>query len=176
MQVVPPGSEPVPDGYIRGGGGARTDSRRVLRVLAVVVLVGMAALGVGLAVGGARNDSRVNALHDRGVPVEVSVTRCLGISSGVGMGIEYWQCRGTYSLGGRTYERVIGDSRTLLQTGEVVAAVAVPGHPDLLSLHRPPAPSGLGSYVPAIVVGSITAVWAAGLVWFRRRARRAARA
>lgn len=176
MQVAPPGPEPVPGGYIRGGGGVRADGRTVMQVVAVVVLVAMAALGIGLAVGAAGSNSRLSALSSRGVPVEVTVTRCLGISSGVGMGIEYWQCRGAYSLGGRTYERVIGDSRNLLQAGQVLPGIAVPGRPDLLSLHRPAAPSGAGAYVPAILVGAVTAAGAVVLVGFRRRSRRTATA
>ncbi len=174
MQAAPPGREPVPSGYIRGGGGGvGVDGRRVGRVLALVALIAMAALSVGLAVGGAANDSRQHALRSRGVPVEVTVTRCLGISSGVGMGIEYWRCSGSYTLGGHTYEQVIGGSRKLLESGRIVTAVAVPGHPDLLALRRPAAPSGIGSYLPAVIAGSVTAVGALVVVWSRRRTGRA---
>lgn len=175
MEVPPPASGPAGSGYIRGGGGVGVDGGRLLRILALLVVAGLIALSAGLAVSASTNNSRADALRTRGVAVPVTVTGCLGISSGVGMGIEYWQCRGTYTLGGHSYQEVIGGSRSFLETGRVVPAVAVPGRPDLLSLKVPARRgSGLGAYTASMVVGALAAVLAAGLAWDLRRTRRRA--
>lgn len=145
------------------------DSRRVVRVLAGGMLVAMVGLSIALAVATTRNHSGLEALSRRGVAVQATVTRCLAISSGVGMGVEYWRCQGSYSLGGRTYDQTIGDSRRLLDVGAVLPAVAVPGHPDLLALQRPGARSGWGDFVPAILAGLVAVVMAVALMWGRRR-------
>ncbi|HET9076435.1 MAG TPA: hypothetical protein VFN68_05845 [Acidimicrobiales bacterium] len=165
MAADPPARPQEQRGYIRGGGGIGVDGRRLLRVVAVLAVCGMAALSIGLAVGAARDNSRRALQAHRGVPVPVTVTRCLGIGSGVGMSIEYWQCHGSYSLAGRSYEAVIGGNRSLLEHGQVVQAVAVPGRPDLLSVRRPPGPQGWTAYLAAIAVGAAAVLGAVALVW-----------
>jgi hypothetical protein len=108
-------------------------TRRVLGVVAALCVVVLLAFAVELTISAARGSERTTRLRHQGVPVEVTVTRCLGIGSGVGMGIEYWQCRGSYSLGGQTYNEVIHGSRSVLDTGQQIPAIAVPGQPTLLS-------------------------------------------
>ena len=175
MQAVPSGRDQPPGGYIRGGGGVGVDGRRVLRILAAVALVAMIGLSLALAVGTTRNDSRLEALSRDGVAVQATVTGCLAISSGVGMGVEYWRCQASYSLGGRTFDETIGDSRHLLHVGRVLPAVAVPGRPDLLALQRPTARSGPGGFLPSMLAGVVAVMMAAVLVWDRRRGRRCPR-
>jgi hypothetical protein len=129
------GAERRPDGstYIRAGGGVPVSGRRlggVLVWLVVAVLFGVAAYMALLAAG---RDSRMALLRHHGVPVDVVVSGCRGISSGVGMGIEYWQCSGSFTLAGRGYEEVIGGSRALLERGQHVGGVVVPGRPGSLA-------------------------------------------
>lgn len=149
---------PASRDYIRGGGGSDTDPRRVLRILVWVLVAVLAGVTVALAVTTAGNGSQADRLRSRGVAVQATVTGCLGIGDGVGMGVEYWQCKGSYSLGGPdSYDAVIGGSRRLLGTGTLVAARVVPGDPASLTLASAlPAPASISSYVPAIVTGGLT--------------------
>lgn len=48
------------------------------------------------------------------------------------MGIEYWNCRASYTVDGRTFTAPLGGNRKLVDAGARLPAVAVPGHPDLL--------------------------------------------
>src|SRR5579864_9003294 len=130
------GADQTPGGptYIRAGGGVQMNGRRVAGVLVWLCVLALLGLAVYLAALATRQDSRASLLHRHGVPVDVVVTGCRGISSGVGMGIEYWQCRGSFVLGGRGYDDVlINGSRRLLQPGQHVDGLDVPGRPDLLS-------------------------------------------
>lgn len=165
--------------FIRAGGGVQMNPRRLAGILiwsAVAVLVGVAAY---LAATAAQQDSRLSLLRRAGVPVVATVTGCRGISSGVGMGIEYWQCRGSFVLSGQTYEEYIGGSRALLDRGTRVAAVVVPGRPELLSsaawVRR--GRSSAAEYAVAASLGAAGVVLAAArvVVVRRRRAGPAAR-
>ena len=180
MSVTPAGSSSGDGAYIRGqgtrtGGGAHVDPR-VLAAILVWLLVGvLAALAVYFAVAGSRESSRLNTLRHRGVPVTATVTGCVGISSGVGMGIEYWQCRATYTLAGRTFNEVINGSRAVLDTGQSVGAIAVPGDPSLLSsvssVHGSGS-SGTDNVIAAVLGAVAVALGAGGLQIERVRRRR----
>jgi hypothetical protein len=162
--------------HLRGVRVAEVDPRRVFWVVAAVVLLGLVASTVALTISAARQDARLHRLHHDGVPVEVTATGCVGISSGVGMGIEYWECRGTYTLGGHSYNQVIRGSRAHLENGQKVQAIAVPGEPDLLSTVDAAAKkySPWTAYVTPIILGAVTVALILGLmVWsiLRRRSR-----
>src|SRR5207249_1448379 len=96
-------------------------------------MVALAVSAAALAISAGNENARASKLQQRGVPVAATVSGCSGISSGVGMAIEYWECRGTYTLGGQQYNEVIRGSRARLNPGQTVPAVAVPGEPTLLS-------------------------------------------
>lgn len=157
--------------YIRGGGGVRLNPAKVGWALAALALVGLIVSTVVLLWSAASNDARASRLRARGVPVEATVTSCAGISSGIGMAVEYYECRGRYTLAGTTQESVIRGSRRELSPGRSVAAVAVPGEPASLSLPGYGVSPSVGSYVPGIVVGSVTLVVAAAGVAVRRPSR-----
>ena len=168
-------AEGSPDGsaFIRAGGGVQMNPRRLAGILvwlAVAVLVGVAAY---LAATAARQDSRLALLRRQGVPVVATVTGCRGISSGVGMGIEYWQCRGSFVISGHTYEEYIGGSRALLEQGTRVAAVVVPGRPELLSsaawVRRDR--SSTAEYAVAGALAAVACMLSAGRVVLVRRRR-----
>ena len=164
----------VSSGYIRGSGGVSVDGRKVLRLLSVTLLLGLVILSVGLAIATSHRHSRLSALRSRGVSVPVTVNSCLGISSGVGMSIEYWQCRGSFVLDGQTFDRVIGGSRTLLEHDQVVPGRVLPDQPSsvYLSSAIPPPEAGIGSYTASLASGAAAAVLAGGLVSIEARRRR----
>jgi hypothetical protein len=179
MSVTPSGASSGDGTYIRGGGtraggGAHIDPR-VLAAILIWLLVGvLAALAIYFAVAGSRESSRLSTLRHRGVPVTGTVTGCVGISSGVGMGIEYWQCRASYTLAGQTFSAVINGSRGLLETGQRVGAIAVPGEPSLLSTVSSVHGSGSSETdsVIAAVLGAVAVVVGAGWLQLERARRR----
>jgi hypothetical protein len=172
MSTSPPGSPPgEPPTYIRAGGGVEGGGRRVVAVLALIGAVALGALSVALAVGAAHHNAQLDALRRGGVPVTVTVTGCLGISSGVGMGIEYWQCRGSYTFAGQTYNEVIGGNRQLLDRGQTIQGVAAAARPTVVSTaasaHK--ARASWASFVAPVLFGAAAvALLAGGLVLFSR--------
>jgi hypothetical protein len=114
-------------GYVRGAG---SKAMRPGRAAAVLMAGAAAALGTAcaaLAVSAASRNATLDELSHRGVAVEAVVTGCIATSSGIGMSVEYWTCRGSYILQGRRFDEVVHGERRLVQ------AIAVPGHPSLLS-------------------------------------------
>ena len=87
------------------------------------------------------------------------------------MGVEYWQCQGSYSLAGRSFTEVINGSRSLLDAGQQVQAIAVPGQPALLSTVAAvrKSQSSSGQYLAAAALGAAAVVIAAGWILFNRR-------
>jgi hypothetical protein len=166
--------------HLRGVRVAEVDSRWVFRIVIAVVLLVLLASTVALTVSGAHQNARLHRLHHEGVRVVVTATGCVGISSGVGMGIEYWECRGSYTLGGHSYNQVIGGSRAHLENGQKLVAVAVPGEPGLLSTVDAAAKkySPWSAYVTPIILGAATVALLLGLiVWSKLRpSRRSPRA
>ena len=171
---APVGTTPDDASYLRGVRVADVDTGRVVRVLVAVVLIGLIVLAGVLTVSATSQNSRLGKLRDQGVPVAMTVTGCLAISSGIGMSVEYWDCRGSYTLGGHPYNEVIGGSRTHLRDGEVVEAVAVPGHPALVSLATSVSQrrSSFAPYVTPIILAALGVTGALGLLLWSRRRRR----
>jgi hypothetical protein len=169
---APVGTTPDDASYLRGVRVADVDTGRVVRVLVVVVLIGLMVLAGVLTVSATSQSSRLSKLRDHGVPVALTVTGCLAISSGIGMSVEYWDCRGSYTLGGHRYNEVIGGSRAHLGDGQVVEAIAVPGDPALVSLSTSVSQprSSFTPYVTPIILAALSVTGALGLmVWSRRR-------
>jgi hypothetical protein len=171
-----PGGRTPDDGssYIRAAGAVKVDAARLVRGLAVAGLLLLVVVAIALTVGAASQNTRLDKLRNHGVPVQAQVTGCLGISSGIGMAIEYWECRGTYTLGGHRYTEVIGGSRTHLADGQTLAAIAVPGDPTLLSTVASVArkSSSWTPYVTPIILGVIVVVVTLGWVGWSKRHRR----
>lgn len=157
------------ESYIRGAPAATVDPRRVRRVLAYIVVLALAGSAIVLGLVSASNDSNASRLKHRGVPVQATVTRCLGVSSGIGMGVEYYSCSGSYTLNGQSFVEVIHGSRADLAPGTVVAALAVPGDPASLALPGSVHPAGIGSWVATSVLGAAAVAGGAGLLIVRRR-------
>ena len=161
------------DSYIRGGGPVEIDARRLGRVLIVAVIALLALTGILLAVIEAGSQSGASSLRRHGVPVQATVSSCTGITSGIGMGAEYYQCRGTYSLSGQSPDAVIHGVRSQLPEGTLVDALVVPGRPSTLTARTAVPPPSAGRYVPSIVIGALAVAGAIGLGVREARSRRA---
>jgi hypothetical protein len=167
MSATPAGSTPGEAGYIRGGGGIDVNTGRVVRLLAVVSSLALIALAVGTAVSTVNQNSRADKFGTQGVPVEVTVTGCTGISSGIAQAVQYYECRGTYTVNGRQYNEVIGGIRSQLPEGQTVHAIAAKGDPALVSTAGA---AKRGSYTTPIILGVLAVVVMIGLLlWPRRR-------
>ncbi|HWE56027.1 MAG TPA: DUF3592 domain-containing protein [Acidimicrobiales bacterium] len=147
--------------YIRGASTKRVDGRRVLLVLAWATAAVLLAVATYLTVETHQHNSGNAELRRHGVAVRVTVTGCQGISSGIGMGIEYWDCTGSFTLAGRSYSEVIHNSRTQRPTGATLDAVVVPSKPSSLSVRT----ARDSSYVPAIVVWLVTGLVIVGIAF-----------
>jgi hypothetical protein len=153
-------------GYIRGGGGVQISTGRLVRFLAGVAAVVLIALAIETAVSAANQNSRAAKLRNNGIPVEVTITGCTGISSGIAQAVQYYQCRGTYTLDGRQYNEVIGGIRASLPQGQRVPAVTVRTDPALVAIATTVKD---GSYIPTIVLGALGVMLLLGLLLRSRR-------
>jgi hypothetical protein len=119
-------------GYIRGGGGI-VNPRGLFRVVVGSAIVALAVLVLVLTIEAVHKNSRIHGLQRRGVPVDVTVTSCLGILSGTGITVTSFECSGSFDLAGRSYSAVIAGSNINHAAGDVVKAVADPKHPTSIS-------------------------------------------
>lgn len=158
-------------GYIRGGGGV-IDTRRLFRVVVGSAVVALVALVSVLTIGAVNSNSRIDSLRQRGVPVDATVTSCLGILSGTGITVTSFQCNGSFSLDGRSYNAVIAGSNVNHSPGDVVMAVADPKNPTTLSTAGWVA-TARSSWRPFIAPGILFVVLVSlvlGVLWWPRRA------
>jgi hypothetical protein len=132
-------------GYIRGGAGV-VDTRRLFRVL-------------------------FDSLRHRGVPVNVTVTSCLGILSGTGITVTSFQCRGSFDLAGRSYNAVIDGSSVNHAVGDVVKAIADPKHPTSVSTPSSVvgAHSSWRAFIGPAILFLVLVLVIVGGVWSSRR-------
>jgi hypothetical protein len=172
MSTTPIPHGPDADNYVRGVRATEVQSGRVLRILAAICLLALVGAEIAVLVTVTNDRSLADKVRRHGVPVTAAVTGCLQISSGIGMGVEYWQCRATYSLDGRSYNEVIRGSRSVLEVRDRVPAVAVPGDPGLLSTPQSAAhqQSLWHTYLTPIILGAVIVVLSlASWLWVRRR-------
>jgi len=159
-------------GYIRGGGGVEVASSRVAAVLVGAAVVVLVALAVVLAVEAIAQNSRIDRLRSSGVAVDVTVSSCLGMASGTGITESAYQCRGTFTIGGHSYNEVIDGSTDLHPVGATLRAVTVPGDPATLSTAAAVAAMRSSWTVFAAPAGLVVlALVILGLVLWRARSR-----
>ncbi len=118
--------------YIRGAGGVRVEGRRVAGYIlgfGVLIFAVLTAVFTGIAI---HHNSRATSLKQRGVPVQVTVTGCVGLASGTGITGTGFTCRGSYSLSGHQYNEQIGGTASLFSVGQKIAGVAVRDEPAVL--------------------------------------------
>jgi hypothetical protein len=121
----------APVGRLRGA-GVDVDVRRVGRAVATLCLLGLAVLVVVLFVAGAKKNAEITSLQQRGVPVEVTVTHCLGLMGGSGSNLVGYQCSGTFVLDRHRYSESL-PGNAFHPNGAVLQAVSVPSDPGLVA-------------------------------------------
>jgi hypothetical protein len=114
------------------GAGVDVDLRRVARWAGLLVLSALAVTVAALFVAGAHRNAQVTRLRRQGVPVQVTVTSCLGLLGGSGSNAAGYTCRGSFALAGRRYDEVI-PGIALRPVGSTLSALAVPGDPALMA-------------------------------------------
>jgi hypothetical protein len=152
--------------YIRGG-AASADPRLVLRIVGGLVGLGLVIATVLLTLSAVHSNDARGRLRRLGVPVQAVVSGCQAITSGIGMGVEYYDCRGSFQMGGRSYDELINGSRADLPTGQSVPALVVPGDAASLTLasHVSRAGSSFGPYIAPLCTGVAAVLIGGWLAW-----------
>jgi hypothetical protein len=157
------------------GAGVQVDAARAAKVAIVLGLVVLVVVAVVLLVAGYRKNAQITELRTQGVPVELTVTHCLGLMGGSGSNVAGYACSGTYSFGGRTYAEDVPDNALHLP-GTKVRGVVVSSDPGLFST-----PASLANehasasvYIAPIVLLLVAAGTLGWLAVRRRRRREAA--
>ncbi len=99
----------------------QVDARAVGRVVVGVALVAVTVVAVVLIVAGIQKNSQIRSLQSNGVPVEATVTGCLGQLGGSGSNAAGYSCTVTYTVAGHGYQA------NLPGTGPVAAGSTVRG-------------------------------------------------
>ena len=173
------GDNDGPDGPLMSlrGAGVDVDFRRAGRVAVAVLLLVMAAAAAVLFVAGAQKNAQITRLHDHGVGVEVTVTRCIGLMGGSGSNLAGYQCRGTFTINGHRYDESLPGSTPTL-SGATFRGVADPSDPALISTRGAVAAEHASwrVFVLPVAVLLVMALIAVAWVLRRRAGRRADRA
>ena len=99
----------VPEGPVTTlrGAGVDVDPRRAGQLVLGVALVALAVVAVVLLVAGIQKNAQSDSLQHHGVAVDVTVSGCSGLLGGSGSNAAGYRCQGSYTFGGRHYERDI---------------------------------------------------------------------
>lgn len=140
--------------------------------LAAVLLVSWTALIVSF-ISTAHDNSRIERMKFRGVPVSVTVTRCTGNIGGSGSNAAGFTCAGGYTVAGTTYHELIGSMTTFARPGTELRGVADPSKLTtvVLSSALSKSEASLAAYIPA---GLILAALIGLTTWFIESTRRRA--
>lgn len=153
---------------------AAPDARRLGRVVVAIGLLALAVVVVILFVAGLQKNAQITRLHNDGVPVEVTVSGCLGLLGGSGSNAAGYSCKGTFTLEGHTYRDTI-PGNTLRAPGSTVQAMTVRDDPALLDTAGAVAREHASWRVfilPATLL-VVLALAVAAVVFSQRRSRRA---
>ncbi len=101
------------------------DRRRLGLVVVASVLTALTASSIVLFVVGAHHNSQIDELQ-RGVPVEATVSNCLGLLGGSGSNAAGYSCLGTYVVDGHRYSEPIPSS-SAQRVGSRVPLIAARG-------------------------------------------------
>jgi len=154
------------------GAGVSADVRRVARIVASLLLAGLAVLVFVFYAAGARKNAQITELRQHGIPAEMTVSSCMGLLGGSGSNPVGYSCHGTITVGGRTYDDPI-PGNSLYAPGAKLAGVTVAGDPALFTtpalLHSEHA-SWRVYVLPAVLTG-VLVLAVAGLLVLRGRRR-----
>jgi hypothetical protein len=145
------------------------DGRIAGRVAMVVGFVTVATVAVLLLVAGLQKNAQIDSLRAHGVPVEATVTGCVGLLGGSGSNGAGYACSASYTFDGRQYHENLPGSDNVA-TGSTVQAIVASDDPALFST-----PSALATQhasarvflVPAVLFGALVGI--VMLVAVRRR-------
>jgi hypothetical protein len=163
----------VSSGYIRGGGGVDVDGRLVVRILLGLFVATLSILVAVLTAEAVHDNAQHVRLHRHGIPVNVTVTGCVGLASGTGITVAGYTCRGSFTVNGRTYDDVIGGSADLHQPGDRLRGVTDPSNPRILATAESVAsehPSRGAFVTPALLLLLLVLIVAFAAWRFRRQA------
>lgn len=167
MRTEPVGVRREPLTILRGA-TVEVDARRVHQAVVAVCLMALTAAVVVLFVAGLEKNAQITLLRTQGVAVEVTISSCLGLMGGTGSNLTGYECRGTFTIGGHSYNDAIPASAPY-SPGATLRAVSVPEDPALLSTPRALADQHASWRVfllPSLLLASLASV-VAGL--FMRR-------
>lgn len=156
-------------GRLRGA-DVEVDARKVTWVALTLILVTLLVLGIVFTVAGVRKNDQIQELRSHAVPIDVTVTSCVGLLGGSGTNFVGYSCTGTYDVAGRSYSAQLPGSAPQAR-GAVVHAVVAPNDPALIStaaLVSTERTSGAVFIMPAVFV-SIVVVAPVVLIAVRRR-------
>jgi hypothetical protein len=122
----------VASAYVRGAAGVAVRPRRIAWIALGLGGAVLSFLVIVLTVSAIDQQSRTSRLHRIGVPVEATVTSCVGRASGTGITTTGYTCRATFTLAGHHHAAVLGGSSALHAPGDIVRAVADPRDPSVL--------------------------------------------
>lgn len=154
------------------GAGVSVDPARAGRVALVVGLGAVLVVAVVLIVAGVRKNAQVDSLQAHPVPVDLTVTHCLGLMGGSGSNAAGFECTGTYTYGGRHYTEGVPGSVSY-RPGAVVHGVVAASDPGLFS--TPSAVASEHTSLARVLLPAALAALALGVsAWLlvRRRRRR----
>ena len=134
-------------------------------------VVALAALSVVLIVAAVHRNAQITSLRRHGVPVEVTVTECLGALGGSGSNAAGYSCRGTFVLDG--HRHLVGlPGQSLLAPGATVRLVTVKSNPGLVATSQQVETehtSWAGLILPTVLLVVLATLMAAIAVRSRRR-------
>jgi len=85
-----------------------------------------------LLVAGVHRNGQISDLRDHGVPVQATVTGCIGVLGGSGSNAAAYRCTGVYVRDGVSHRVTLPDSAPHA-TGSMVKLVSVPDDPGLVA-------------------------------------------
>jgi hypothetical protein len=130
-------------------------------------MVALLATALVLFAAGANKNAQLDELHQRGVAVEMTVTRCVGLLGGSGSNAAGYACQGTYTFRGHRYDAPVPGS-VRRSPGSTLQVVVSSQNPALVST-----PAALAESHPSwrvfLAPGALTLVaLALGALAFRR--------
>jgi hypothetical protein len=169
-----PAEDPAPTdarvGMLRGA-GVSADAHWVGRIVAGILVVGLAVVVVVLLVAGVRKNDQIATLRTHGMPIQMTVSGCMGLLGGSGSNPVGYSCHGTFIIGGHHYDDQI-PGNTLYGPGDTLAGITVASDPRLFTTPaalRSLRASGRVYVVPAILTVVLVSVVAGLAVLGRRR-------
>jgi hypothetical protein len=139
------------------GAEARSLGRRFWMVAgALFLLVFLVAL-VASFISISNANARVERLKAHGIPVVVTVGKCVGNLSGSGSNVSGYQCQGSYRVGSATYHEPIGFKTTFSPPGSTVRGLVDPSRHNAVALASAirTSASSPSSYVAPIVLSIV---------------------